>query len=70
MEVKTITVTLSKEQLQILKHLEQGLTQKEISETLNIDTSKLKRVIYLMTHQMQCLNVTQLIAYAIRNNII
>jgi DNA-binding NarL/FixJ family response regulator len=70
MENKTITVTLSEDQISVLKHLELGLTQKEIADRTGIALTRVKKIIYLMTEQFHCPNAVQLVSCAIRNKII
>jgi DNA-binding NarL/FixJ family response regulator len=67
---KQVMVTMSEDQIKILKHLEEGLTQKEISVKTSIELTRVKRIIYLMIEQFQCANAVTLVAYAIRNQII
>lgn len=69
-EPMTITIPISQTQIELLKYLEEGLTQKEICDKMDLAPTKLKRILYLMCEQWQCKNAVQLIGYAIRNGVI
>lgn len=66
----TITIQVSETQIEILKHLEKGFTQKEISHAMGIESSRLKMNIYLMCEQWQCKNAVELVCTAIRKGVI
>jgi DNA-binding NarL/FixJ family response regulator len=66
----TVTITVSEKQVELLKLLEKGHNQKEVSTKLNVSPSQLKLMIYALCQQWNCKNSVQLVCYAIRNSII
>jgi DNA-binding CsgD family transcriptional regulator len=66
----TVTITVSEKQSKVLKLLEQGLSQKEISVSMKVEVSRIRTIIYGLQEQFDCKNSVQLVCYAIRNGII
>lgn len=66
----TVTITMSEKQTQLLKLLEQGLSQKEVARRMNIEVSRVRIILYGLQDRFDCKNSVQLVCYAIRNGII
>lgn len=65
-----VTITVSEKHIELLKLLEQGYSQKEVSKKMNVELSRVKLMIYSLCEQWCCKNSVQLVCYAIRNSII
>jgi DNA-binding NarL/FixJ family response regulator len=65
-----LTVTLTEAQIQLLKYLEEGLTQRDIASRLKVSHSRLRLTIYVTIGQLGCTTTTTAVAKAIRMKII
>lgn len=67
---KISTINLTDRQLQILKYLEDGKTDKEIAELLFTSHHNVTKIIGNLLVTLNCRNRTNLIAHFLRQNIL
>ena len=65
-----VIVTLKENQITLLKHLEAGLSQKEIAVKMNTNEKKVNNMVCALLEQSGTNNKTALVAWAIRKGII
>ena len=68
--ISVIKQKLTKREIEILKHIAEGLSNQEIADLLNISIRTVEAHKHNIMNKLEIYNTAELVKYAIKNNII